>query len=68
MSFRCRPGLGVPYERQGLIYFTSRTYQDQPSGSGQDRQAVPGCGGEHADAAGVLTTDADYSKSAVAVS
>lgn len=30
MGFRYRPGLGIPYDRQGLVYFTSRTYDDQP--------------------------------------
>lgn len=30
MSFRYRPGLGVPYKRQGLIFFTSMNYADQP--------------------------------------
>lgn len=30
MSFRYRPGLGIPYDRQGLIFFTGRDYENQP--------------------------------------
>lgn len=30
MGFRYRRGLGLSYQRQGLIYFTSRTYAEQP--------------------------------------
>ncbi len=29
-AFRFKPGICVPYERQGVVYFTSRTYRDQP--------------------------------------
>ena len=30
MGFRYRPGLGIPYDRQGYIFFVSRTYTNQP--------------------------------------
>lgn len=61
MAFRFRPGLGVSYERQGLIYFTSRTYADQPKRV-RDRidRLCRECGGDHADALReFVTTDAD---------
>lgn len=31
MGFRYRPGLGISYDRQGLIFFTSRSYDSQPA-------------------------------------
>lgn len=29
MGFRFRKGLGISYDKQGLIFFTSRTYDEQ---------------------------------------
>lgn len=48
MGFRYRPGLGVSYERQGLIFFTSRTYQDQPLRTRQKIERIcRAAAGEH---------------------
>lgn len=63
MGFRYRPGLGVPYERQGLVYFTSRCYKDQPQRVRKkiDRLCRE-CGGDHADALrAFVTTDTEMS-------
>lgn len=60
MSFRYRPGLGVPYERQGLVYFTSRCYDHQSERMRRkiDRLCQE-CGGEHEEALReFVTTDA----------
>jgi len=47
-KFRYNPRLGVPYHRQGYIYFTARTYPDQPKRV-RDKIArlCRACGGEH---------------------
>jgi transposase-like protein len=60
MGFRYWKSLGVSYERQGLAYFTSRTYRDQPKRV-RDRidYLCLECGGKYADALKTyVTTDA----------
>ena len=48
MSFRFRPRLGVSYERQGLVYFVSRTYTQQPKRVQEKIERLcRDCGGEH---------------------
>lgn len=47
-GFRYRPGIGVPYERQGLIYFVSRTYREQPPRTkGKIERLCRAAAGEH---------------------
>lgn len=62
MGFRYRPGLGIPYERQGLVYFMSRSYDHQPKRV-RDKidRLCRECGGDHAEALRTyITTDTDY--------
>lgn len=48
MGFRYRPGLGLPYERQGEIYFSSRNYRMQSRRTREKIQRLcRECGGEH---------------------
>lgn len=48
MGFRYRPGLGLSYQRQGLIYFTSRTYAEQPKRAQEKIQRLcRKCGGAY---------------------
>lgn len=61
MNFRYRSGLGLSYERQGFVYFASRTYKEQPKRV-RDKidRLCRECGGEHADALReFVTTDAE---------
>lgn len=48
MTFRYKPGIGVPYEQQGLIYFTSLLYAEQPERVKNRINALcRECGGDH---------------------
>lgn len=48
MTFRYKPGLGVPYEQQGWIYFTSRLYGSMPERVRREIESLCHiCGGEH---------------------
>ena len=60
MSFRKLRGVPLPYEKQGLIYFTCRNFEHQPKHI-QDKieRLCRQCGGEYCAALfELLTTDA----------
>lgn len=47
-KFRYNPRLGVPYHRQGYIFFTARTYPDQQKWVREKVLRICRvCGGEH---------------------
>lgn len=67
MSFRKMKGVKVPYNRQGLIYFTCRDYKRQPGWMQEKIQRLcESAGGEYAPALFELVTrDASVTKIAL---
>lgn len=56
--FRKLRGVSVPYQRQGLIYFTCATYRQQPQWMQRKIDKLcQECGGEYADALKALLTE-----------
>lgn len=47
-KFRYRQGMGVPYDRQGLVYFSSRAYKHKSErGREKIEKLCRVCAGEH---------------------